>query len=96
MKRIFNIAGLCIPGEQYLIPTFKRCPEIDRLKEAKQYFVIHAADNPQKQILSYMDRTNTTEGRLVVFDRRKDKSRHEKIRWKVVDIEGNKIHTVWC
>jgi hypothetical protein len=51
MKRIFNIAGPCIPGEHYLIPTLQRCPEIDRLIETKQYFVIHAARQSGKTTL---------------------------------------------
>jgi len=51
MKRIFNIAGPCIPGEHYLLPTLARCPEIGRLVESKQYFVIHAARQSGKTTL---------------------------------------------
>jgi hypothetical protein len=51
MKRIFNIAGPCIPGEHYLLPTLERLPEISRLIENKQYFVIHAARQTGKTTL---------------------------------------------
>jgi len=51
MKRIFNIAGPCIPGKHYLLPTLARCPEIERLVDDEQYFVIHAARQSGKTTL---------------------------------------------
>ncbi len=50
-KRLFNIAGPCFPGEHYLLPTLERCPEIGRLIESKQYFVVHAARQSGKTTL---------------------------------------------
>jgi hypothetical protein len=51
MKPIFNIAGPCIPGEHYLLPTLERRPEIAQLLDDKQYFVIHAARQSGKTTL---------------------------------------------
>ncbi len=51
MKRFFNIAGPCIPGEHYLLPTLERRPEIARLLDEKQYFVLHAARQAGKTTL---------------------------------------------
>ncbi len=51
MKRLFNIAGPCLPGEHYLLPTLERCPELERLIESKQYFVVHAARQSGKTTL---------------------------------------------
>ena len=42
MERYFNIAGPCIPGEHYMLPALDRLPEIRRLVNRRQYFVIHA------------------------------------------------------
>ncbi len=43
MERYFNVAGPCIPGEHYMIPALERLPEVARLVDRKQSFVIHAA-----------------------------------------------------
>ena len=50
-QRLFNIAGPCIVGEHYLLPALERCPEIARLIEGKQYFVVHAARQSGKTTL---------------------------------------------
>lgn len=50
-QRLFNIAGPCIEGEHYLLPALERCPEIARLIEGKQYFVVHAARQSGKTTL---------------------------------------------
>ena len=42
MERYFNIAGPCIPGKHYMLPALDRLPQIRRLVEREQYFVIHA------------------------------------------------------
>ena len=42
MERYFNIAGPCIPGEHYMLPALDRLPEVRRLVNRRQYFVIHA------------------------------------------------------
>ena len=43
MPKMFNIAGPCVPGEHYLVPTLARLPQLGGLIAAKQFFVIHAA-----------------------------------------------------
>jgi hypothetical protein len=49
--RIFNIAGPCIPAEHFTLPSLERLPQIDRLIETKQFFVIHAARQTGKTTL---------------------------------------------
>ena len=51
MPKIFNIAGPCIPGEHYLVPTLARLPQLGGLIAAKQFFVIHAARQSGKTTL---------------------------------------------
>ena len=51
MSKFFNIAGPCIPGEHYLVPTLARLPELAGLIATKQYFVIHAARQSGKTTL---------------------------------------------
>jgi hypothetical protein len=51
MKRIFNIAGPCLPDKHYVLPTLERCPEIGRLLQDEQYFVVHAARQSGKTTL---------------------------------------------
>ena len=51
MPKMFNIAGPCIPGEHYLVPTLARLPQLDGLIAAKQFFVIHAARQSGKTTL---------------------------------------------
>ncbi len=43
MEKYFNIAGPCVPEEHYMIPALERLPEVTRLIDRKQSFVIHAA-----------------------------------------------------
>ena len=42
MECYFNIAGPCIPGKHYMLPALDRLPQIRRVVEREQYFVIHA------------------------------------------------------
>ena len=42
MEKCFNIAGPCFPEKHYMLPAIDRLPEIRRLVEREQYFVIHA------------------------------------------------------
>ena len=51
MPKLFNIAGPCIPGEHYLVPTLARLPQLGGLIAAKQFFVIHAARQSGKTTL---------------------------------------------
>ena len=51
MPKMFNIAGPCIPGEHYLVPTLARLPQLGGLIAAKQFFVIHAARQSGKTTL---------------------------------------------
>ena len=51
MRKIFNIAGPCIPGDHYLLPALERNKQVQSLIESKQYFVIHAARQTGKTTL---------------------------------------------
>ncbi len=51
MKRYFNVAGPCIPGEHYMLPAQERCRGVLDLVDQKQYFVIHAARQSGKTTL---------------------------------------------
>ncbi|MCX7045059.1 MAG: AAA-like domain-containing protein [Candidatus Sumerlaeota bacterium] len=42
MKRFFNVAGPCVPGEHYMLPAQARCADLMPLVEQKAYFCIHA------------------------------------------------------
>ncbi|NLE41260.1 MAG: ATP-binding protein, partial [Lentisphaerae bacterium] len=51
MKRFFNTAGPCVPGEHYLLDASERLLEVVDLIQRKQYFVIHAARQSGKTTL---------------------------------------------
>ncbi len=51
MKKFFNIAGPCIPGEHYMLPAQARLKELHGLIEQGQYYVIHAARQSGKTTL---------------------------------------------
>jgi len=43
MKRFFNTTGLCKPEDHYMVDPFRNMyDDVERLIEAKQYFLIHA------------------------------------------------------
>jgi type II secretory pathway predicted ATPase ExeA len=42
MEHFFNTAGPCDPGKHYMLPPERRLPEVERLLEREQYFVVHA------------------------------------------------------
>ncbi|MDB9540407.1 hypothetical protein, partial [Anabaenopsis arnoldii] len=42
MTKWFNTAGPCQPDIHYTLPTSERLPELKRLIEQRNYFVIHA------------------------------------------------------
>jgi hypothetical protein len=51
MQKFFNVAGPCVPGEHYMVPTLGRLPQLAGLIAQKQYFVIHAARQSGKTTL---------------------------------------------
>ncbi|MCP4395787.1 MAG: hypothetical protein GY801_00545 [bacterium] len=51
MKKYFNVAGPCIPGEHHMLPAQERCRGIVDLVDREQYFVIHAARQSGKTTL---------------------------------------------
>jgi type II secretory pathway predicted ATPase ExeA len=51
IPKIFNIAGPCIPGDHYMVPTLARLPQLGGLIATKQFFVIHAARQSGKTTL---------------------------------------------
>ena len=42
MEKYFNIAGPCNPERHYMLPALDRLPDIRRLVNQEQYFVVHA------------------------------------------------------
>lgn len=50
-KRIFNVAGPCIPGDHYMLGAQERCRELMDLIDGKQFFVLHAARQTGKTTL---------------------------------------------
>ena len=40
--KIFNISGVCVPSEHYMLPVLPRIPDIGDMIEGKFYFVLHA------------------------------------------------------
>ena len=42
MSRYFNIGGPCNAADNYMLPAAERLPEVMKLIDKKQYFVIHA------------------------------------------------------
>ena len=64
----FNIAGPCIPGEHYLVPTLARVPELSGLIAKKQYFVIHAARQSGKTtLLNALEQELNAKGQIVAL-----------------------------
>lgn len=51
MKKHFNIAGPCIPGDHYMLPAQARCRNLHEIIDQKEYFVIHAARQSGKTTL---------------------------------------------
>lgn len=51
MKKVFNIAGPCVPEEHYMLHFEKKIEEIKTLVEQKNYFVLHAARQSGKTTL---------------------------------------------
>jgi len=64
--------------------------------ELKLHYGKKTLPDGQKQLAEYMDTTDTSEGWLVIFDRRKYKSWKEKIYWRAHNINNKKIHVVGC
>ncbi len=49
-----------------------------------------------EQMIRYLDKLGETEGWLVLFDRRPNKTWEEKISWKTESLNGKTIHVVGC
>ncbi|MCS6928375.1 MAG: hypothetical protein NZM43_02660, partial [Saprospiraceae bacterium] len=67
MARYFNTTGRCDPEEHYMVdPLRGMYPEIRRLIEAKQYFLIHAPRQTGKTTLLHaLARRLNAEGKYV-------------------------------
>ncbi|MDR3155088.1 MAG: ATP-binding protein, partial [Deltaproteobacteria bacterium] len=59
-RKLFNIAGPCVPGEHYMLPAAERLAEVDSLIADRQYFVLHAPRQSGKTttIQAYVDKIN--------------------------------------
>ncbi|MDE0221880.1 MAG: hypothetical protein OXJ90_21600 [Spirochaetaceae bacterium] len=77
--RFFNAAGPVSPGMHYHVPPLSR---------------IDVDDLMLVQTRAYMDRCAATEGQLVIFDRREDRSWAEKL-YRRDEAEGGSRVTVW-
>ena len=67
-KRHFNIAGPCIPGKHYLLPTLARSPELASLIQSESYFVIHAARQAGKTtLLNALEAEINADGQMVAL-----------------------------
>ncbi|WP_437338796.1 AAA family ATPase [Sorangium sp. So ce394] len=42
MPRWFNTTGACNPHDHFMLPTWERLPQVSRLINQKEYFVVHA------------------------------------------------------
>ena len=63
MPRFFNTAGPCDPADHYMLPPLRRLPELRRLIDRKQYFVLHAPRQTGKTTaIDAFARALTTEG----------------------------------
>ena len=51
MRLYFNTAGPCVPRKHYMLPVLERNPEVKKLVDSDQYFVIHAARQTGKTTL---------------------------------------------
>ncbi|MCS7035628.1 MAG: ATP-binding protein, partial [Saprospiraceae bacterium] len=67
MARYFNTTGLCNPEEHYMVdPLRGKDPDIRRLIEAKQYFLIHAPRQTGKTTLLHaLARRLNREGKYI-------------------------------
>jgi len=53
MNKFFNTAGLCFPGDHYMVDPLKRLTEVEDLIEKKLYFTIHAPRQTGKTTYLY-------------------------------------------
>ncbi|MCX7044919.1 MAG: AAA-like domain-containing protein [Candidatus Sumerlaeota bacterium] len=51
MRKFFNVAGPCVPGEHYMLPAQARCNALLPLIEQQMYFCIHAPRQTGKTTL---------------------------------------------
>ena len=49
-----------------------------------------------EQMNRYLDKLGETEGWLILFDRRPNKTWEEKISWKTESLNNKTIHVVGC
>lgn len=66
MARFFNTAGPCNPEWHYMLPPERRLPDVRKLIDRVQYFVLHAPRQTGKTtVVSLLARSLTAEGRYV-------------------------------
>ena len=77
MRLRFNTAGPCIPGRHYMLPALDRLPEVRRLVEDEDYFVVHAPRQtgkttalnaliaPHLMLMAFLQRVLNGGGRIV-------------------------------
>ena len=69
MRLRFNIAGPCIPGRHYMLPALDRLPEVRRLVEDEDYFVVHAPRQTGKTtaLNALVDEINAADDRVALY-----------------------------
>lgn len=68
MARSFNVAGPCIPGRHFLIPSERRLPEARSLVKQGLFFVLHAPRQSGKTtLLNTLARALNEEGRFTAL-----------------------------
>ncbi len=97
LHRIINVGGNILREFATGRKRMDLCVEYEKNRypiELKLHYGRKTLPEGLKQLSEYMDITNTTEGWLVIFDRRKRKSWKEKLYWKTKKVEGKTIHVV--
>ena len=68
MAKFFNTAGLCVPGEHYMVEPLKRLQDVEIFINRKQYFTIHAPRQTGKTTYLYaLTRKLNDEGKYIVL-----------------------------
>ncbi len=68
MPKRFNTAGLCFPGDHYMVDPVKRLKEVEKLIAEKLYFTLHAPRQTGKTTyLHAMTRKLNAEGKYIAL-----------------------------
>ena len=90
MEKVFNIAGPCFPAEHYMMPALGRMPEIRRLVDLRQYFVIHAPRQTGKTtaVQGLADEINAKGERVALYCTLETLQGATDVDWAMKQIRG--------